>query len=256
MTYVLRDNPAWDRIGDTWLRATSSSGDGVVILSGDTENMPDIDVFHAPAKWPSTMPQALADALSSVGTVARFATPSLWDAIATAIIRQVIRADQARLQHQRFRRAYGPAVQTSVGVLYALPSAETVAGLRREDFRRLGMAFKADALRNAAVAYLDQHAKWSELPSRRLVEELQSIPRIGPWTAGAAVADHTNDWSLYPHGDLAVRTWARTAAPGIAWPTTEPEFAGRWRTITSHHLGLCTLFTLAWGARHAETAAP
>ena len=161
-----------------------------------------------------------------------------------------------RLQHQRFRRQYGPAVQTSAGPLHALPCADTVAGLQCEDFRRLGMAFKADALRNAAVAYLDHHTKWAELAPRRLVEELQNVPRIGPWTAGAAVADHTHDWSLYPHGDLAVRTWAKDAAPDVDWPTTEPQFAERWRTITGPCLGLATLFTLAWGAHHAENADP
>src|SRR5690606_32961061 len=88
-----------------------------------------------------------------------------------------------------------------------------------------------------------------------LVEELQNVPRIGPWTAGAAVADHTHDWSLYPHGDLAVRTWAKAAAPDVDWPTTEPQFAERWRTITGPCLGLATLFTLAWGAHQAATAA-
>ncbi|TDD61339.1 hypothetical protein E1298_45415 [Actinomadura rubrisoli] len=176
----------------------------------------------------------------------------MWDAIATAIIRQVIRADQARLQHQRFRRQHGPAVSTSTGTLHALPRPETVAALQREDFQQLGMAFKADALGNAAAAYLDQHTKWLELTPLRLVEELQTVPRIGPWTAGAAVADFTHDWTLYPHSDLAVRTWAQIAAPDVDWPTTERDFAERWREITGHHLGPATLFTLAWGARHAE----
>lgn len=254
MTYVMRDHPGWDKTGDAWLRAAATPAGDIVILTAaeSSECGLTMDIFEAPAHWPTTMPTALANALAGVGVMGRWPTPTLWDAIATAIIRQVIRADQARLQHERFRRAHGTAVPTGIGTLYAMPGPETVAALRRDDFQRLGMAFKTDALRNAATAYLDQHTKWLELTPRRLVEELQTVPRIGPWTAGAAVADFTHDWTLYPHSDLAVRTWARTAAPDVDWPATEPEFAELWREITGHQLGAATLFVLAWGARHAE----
>ena len=256
MTYVMHDHPGWDHVDGTWLRAVSTTAGDTVILGADTEMSSAMDTFKAPAQWPTTMPRALADALTGIGTVGRFATPSLWDAIATAIIRQVIRADQARLQHQRFRRQYGPSIQAATGLLYGLPRPETVANLGKEDFGRLGMAFKADALRNAAIAYLDHCNKWKELTPSRLMDELQSVPRIGPWTAGAAVADYTHDWSLYPCGDLAVRTWACTAAPEADWPTAEPDFAARWRQAMGNQLGLATLFTLAWGARHAERSGP
>jgi DNA-3-methyladenine glycosylase II len=257
MTYVMRDHPGWDNNGDTWLRAANTgSGDIVVLTATSAARTPcAMDTFTPPAQWPSTLPTALADALTSVGALGRWASPGLWDAIATAIIRQVIRADQARVQHQRLRHRYGPAIQTSTGHVHALPSPETVAHLRPEDFRQLGMAFKAKALSAAASAFLEHRTKWMELTPHRLMEELQTVPRIGPWTAGAAVADYTNDWSLYPHGDLAVRTWARTAAPEIDWPTTEHEFAEHWRNITGPQLGPVTLFTLAWGARHAERLA-
>ncbi|MFJ8731235.1 hypothetical protein [Streptomyces bauhiniae] len=44
---------------------------------------------------------------------------------------------------------------------------------------------------------------------------LTGIPRIGPWTAAAA--DYTGDFSVYPHDDLAVRTWAEDR-PTYPWP--------------------------------------
>ncbi|WP_329520058.1 hypothetical protein [Spirillospora sp. NBC_01491] len=186
----------------------------------------------------------------------RWRNPSLWDAIATAIVRQVIRADQARIQHRRLRRTFGPRLDTPQGPIHALPTPETVAGLSRDDLADIGMAFKAAPLRNAALAYIEHGVKWAELPGGRLVEELQTVPRIGPWTAGAAAADHLHDWSLYPYSDLAVRTWAKTAAPDVDWPTDEQRFAERWRAITGDQLGPITLFTLAWGARHAGAASP
>ncbi|WP_207709599.1 DNA glycosylase family protein [Actinomadura macrotermitis] len=202
------------------------------------------------------MPPPLAAALRDLGPVARFRTPSLWDAIATAIIRQVIRAGQARLQHQRLRTAHGPAVATERGPVHALPSPQTILEMTDDDFAALGMTFKARPLRNAAAAYLDHSPKWAELPPGRLVEELQTVPRIGPWTAGAATADFTHDWSLYPYGDLAVRTWAATAAPDHPWPADEHGFAAHWRALTGEHVGVLTLFTLALGAHHAGAPAP
>ncbi|MGI8817495.1 MAG: hypothetical protein ACR2G2_20030 [Pseudonocardia sp.] len=41
-----------------------------------------------------------------------------------------------------------------------------------------------------------------------LLTRVQAVPRVGPWTAGASVADLTNDYAWYPFGDLAVRAWA------------------------------------------------
>jgi DNA-3-methyladenine glycosylase II len=82
---------------------------------------------------------------------------------------------------------------------------------------------------------------------------VQAVPRIGPWTAGATVADLTNDYALYPFADLAVRTWVKRLAPGRLWPDSEPEFARLWAELAGEQLSAWTLLTLAWGARHANT---
>ncbi|MGH8881957.1 MAG: hypothetical protein ACRD0P_32185 [Stackebrandtia sp.] len=257
MTYVMREHPGWDAIGGAWLRAATTASGDVVLLNAafPPHASPRMEVF-APPPLASSVPPRLAGALKRVGPVARWRSPSLWDAIATAIIRQVIRADQARLQHQRFRRAFGRAVDTPHGVVHALPTPDIVADLNPADFKKIGMAFKSTPLHNAAVAYGEHGTKWADLPPGRMAEELQTVPRIGPWTAGAAVADFTHDWSLYPYADLAVRTWAKAAAPDVAWPDTEAEFADRWRAMAAGQLGPLTLFTLAWGARHAGAATP
>jgi DNA-3-methyladenine glycosylase II len=134
-----------------------------------------------------------------------------------------------------------------------MPDAAVVADMPPDAFTSLGMQFKRRPLQTAAAAYLEQGAKWRELPPARLVEELQAVPRIGPWTAGAAVADFTHDWTLYPHGDLAVRNWAALAAPDVDWPTKDASFAAHWRQIAGDQLGPLTLFTLAWGASHGHS---
>lgn len=255
MPIVMHENPAWTSHGETWLRALSP--DWVAVVAEDrwrVEGAPALqpEEFELPALPPS-VPARLADRLRAMGPIVRFRTTDLWEAVATAIIRQVIRADQARVLHQRFRSAHGRPVQTPHGPVYLMPDATTVAALLPEAFVELGMAFKRRPLQAAAAAYLEQGEKWCELPPVRLVEELQTVPRIGPWTAGAAVADHTHDWTLYPYGDLAVRKWAALAAPDIDWPTRDDAFAARWRHLAGDQLGPLTLFTLAWGASHGHS---
>ena len=252
MTMVMHEHPAWSFENNAWLRALAPGCVAVVtpnrwLVDGRARVQP--QVIDLPSIPPS-VPVSLRSNLTAIGAVVRWRTPDLWDAIATAIIRQVIRADQARLLHDRFRAAHGRPVESPHGTAYLMPEAAAVANLPAEAFTSLGLAFKRRPLQAAAAAYLEQRTKWSELPPAQLVEQLQTVPRIGPWTAGAAVADFTHDWTLYPHGDLAVRKWAALAAPDVDWPEKEDAFAAQWRRITGDQLGSLTLFTLAWGARH------
>ncbi|GHE90272.1 hypothetical protein GCM10018785_66470 [Streptomyces longispororuber] len=209
---------------------------------------------------PDTLPshrdvQALVTKLACLGTVQRLTNPSLWDAIATALLRQVVRAGQARKVYRAFCAAYGRAVDTVVGPLAVMPSPEAVLTLSDTQFAAVGAAFNRDALRHAARAYLERGRYWRTLDADSLVKELVSVRRVGPWTAAAAAADHTGDHAVYPHSDLAVRTWARKAAPDLELPVSEAEFAALWRRwapdrTTLHTL---TLLTLTWGTHARPT---
>lgn len=261
MPVPMFDHPGWTSSATARLRSFGSN-DGAWAVSaslstwqvhGRTDDFkPEPEVFHL-AALPPQLPESLTRSLNSLGPVARWKNPDLWDAIATTIIRQVIRAGQARILHQRFCAAYGSPVDTPHGIVHSMPDAAHVMDLPAEAFTAVGMAFKRRPLQAAAEAYLLHGAKWADLPPARLAEELQTVPRIGPWTAGAAAADFTHDWGLYPYGDLAVRKWAAVAAPDIDWPGKEDAFAERWRTITADQLGPLTLLTLAWGANHGGT---
>ena len=197
----------------------------------------------------------LSSALAALGTIARFRTADLWEAVATAIIRQVVRAAQAKRLYRDFCRAHGQQITNLNGEGYALfPAPETVLGLDDEQFARTGLTFKRRPLRAAAEAYLQHGAHWRDLPPDVLVHELQRIPRIGPWTAGAAVADYSNDFTHYQYADLAVRTWAKRAAPSYPWPDSEQTFAPLWQRLAGDQLGTLTLLTLAWGSQHGDTS--
>lgn len=200
-----------------------------------------------------TAADSVAGVLRAAGPVARLRNPDLWDAIATSIVRQVIRAGQARKLYRAFCQEHGQSVPTPSDAVHLFPPPGVVLALPDREFARLGMAFKRQPLRAAAEAYLAVGSKWVELNPSELLTEIQAVPRIGPWTAGATVADVTNDYALYPFADLAVRTWAKRLAPERSWPETEPEFAHAWQESAKEQLSERTLLTLAWGVRYART---
>jgi DNA-3-methyladenine glycosylase II len=262
---VMTEHPSW-RHGDggayravragssVWALVCRPTRDGQETVTrrvmgvGDS---PVVDVFD-PARL--TGPEAVVGPLRTAGTVARWRNPDMWDAMATAIVRQVIRAGQARKLYRAFSKAHGDRVSTEHGDTWLFPTPETVLAVSDAEFTRLGLAFKARPLRAAAEAYLDFGQKWAELAPADLVHEVQHVPRIGPWSAGATVADLSNDYALYPYADLAVRTWAKRLAPQRAWPESEAPFAHVWARLAGDQLSDWTLLTLAWGANHAHSA--
>jgi len=238
--------------GGRWLaRATTSTFELDELASAATN--PAYDVFSLPTGALEDVPE-LAAALRGLGRVARFRNGDLWEAIGTAIIRQVVRAGQATKLYQNFCQTHGEPIELPTGERYSLfPTPEAVLDLGPEQFRTACLAFKRSVLRDAATNYLRHGERWRGVQPQALIEQLQHIPRVGPWTAHAAVTDWSNDWSLYPYGDLAVRTWARRAAPSHLWPTDERTFGNAWRMFTRTHLSPVTLLTLAWGNHHADT---
>jgi DNA-3-methyladenine glycosylase II len=265
--HVMLDHPSWitdesgtsrraARVGEAvWFAVVTPRTAGTDIelhkVSGESAK-PRFDLFD-PAELRAR--GNLAIPLRQDGPVARMANPEPWDAVATSIIRQVIRAGQARKLYRLLCSEHGGTVTTPWGTASLLPTPETVLALPDEEFKRLGLTFKRTPLRAAAQAYLDLGQKWTEIDARQLMDELQSIPRIGPWTAKATVTDLTNDYALYDYADLAVRTWATRLAPEHAWPEDPATFARAWEAATGEQLSAWTALTLAWGVRHANGVA-
>jgi DNA-3-methyladenine glycosylase II len=261
--YVMTEHAAWLPTDCGWRRVFAMSMDeqwlvrvdgGSVTVDALTNGSggPEWDSFALPADTMTEIPDLTA-AVAALGIVTRFRNADLWDALGTAVIRQVIRAGQSKKLYRVFCAAYGERVELPGGETYALfPSPEIVLRLSDEQFNSVGMAFKRRTLKAAADAYLRSGQTWQGLPAERLIDAVQLVPRIGPWTARAAVADWSNDWSLYPYSDLAVRTWAGRAAPTYDWPADETAFGRVWRALAGEHLSSLTLLTLAWGSQHGD----
>jgi DNA-3-methyladenine glycosylase II len=263
---VMTDHPAWVPDETALIRAFPSPEDRHAVARTEGSLLdwccpeaeapgPAPETFTMPASAAQAIPE-LGGALASLGSVARLRNPSLWDALGTAIIRQVVRAAQAQRQHRAFCAAYGDPVRCGTTVAWLFPSPEAVLKLDDDQFADIGLAFKRHAPRSAASAFLIHGNAWERMPAENLAAELRTVPRVGPWTAGAAVADWSNDFSAYPCGDLAVRTWAAHAAPSVTWPDNESVFQQHWQEHAGPHLAELTLLTLAWGGRHARTSAP
>jgi DNA-3-methyladenine glycosylase II len=237
-----------------WSAEWDGAGVRLTLMAGAASPRPTVTAARA-ADLPAAVPPALGEQLGALGTVYRLANPWLWDALTTAILRQVVRAAQARALYERWCTSYGAPRPSMEGALRPVPDPRTVLTLTDDDFAQVGAAFHRTALQAAARAYLDAGESWTRLPAAELADALDAIPRVGPWTARAAAADYTGDYSIYPHGDLAVRTWAGRAAPRTIWPATDRAFAAQWRALadTPHHLHTLTLLTLTWGS-HAHPA--
>lgn len=263
---MMTEHAAWRSTGPARQRVFRVAGGGLwlAVVNGQTVtldalksagNAPVLDIFAASAEGgllKRRVPE-LASALTGLGRVGRFRNSNLWDAVGLAIIRQVVRAGQSKKMYRTFSATYGQQVLIPGADSFTLfPAPDVVLGLSAEQFSTIGMAFKRAPLKAAAEAYLLYGEKWQELPPEVLIQALQEVPRIGPWTAHAAVADWCNDWSLYPYSDLAVRTWARRAAPSFDWPTDDAAFGRAWRLLTGDQLSAFTLLTLAWGSQHGD----
>ncbi|MFF3747513.1 DNA glycosylase family protein [Streptomyces kronopolitis] len=265
------DHPAWHVENGTLARAVRTSS-GIWALSYDraglhtaclegTEDVKPAFPTTDPTLLPDAAPAALRQGLHRLGSTHRLANPWLWDAITTAILRQVVRAEQARKLYRTWCRTHGTTVTGPHGALALAPSAGDVLALADEQFADVGAKFHRTALQAAAALYDRHHAEWARLQAHDLATALVRIPRIGPWTAAAAAADFTGDFSIYPHDDLAVRTWAAQIAPDYPWPGKKDKSFGPmwtgWAGTDHTSLHTLTLSTLTWGSHaHAESEEP
>jgi hypothetical protein len=265
---LMTDHPGWQFMAaGAWVRVLrSTAGAGWILAASDGRAVLDASddrivrqyaVWSDPEELPPDAPSSLVTALGSLGTSCWIRNPWLWDAISTAILRQVVRADQARRLYRRWCAAHGVRVDTPAGPMFLVPDPHMVLRLPDEAFGDAGVRFHRAALRASAAAYVECSTEWERLAPADLVGGLQNVRRIGPWTAAAAAADFTGDFSVYPYGDLAVRTWAGRAAPTVAWPPTARAFAAAWAGLahTPRQLHTLTVLTLAWG-NHASDRHP
>ncbi len=171
---------------------------------------------------------ALSDgALTGEVHVQRVSTPTVWEALATGVLRQVVRAGTAR---ERYRRLVAAASNDG-----GFPSPDEVLRCDEDEMTALGLRFCWSKLVALARWAADVGAdECLDIPSRDgLLEDAASLPGLGPWTLGVAAWDCGNDPARYPFGDYVVQAGAARLVSWIDWPRRPDRFALAW----SDHCG-------------------
>ncbi|MEY2245962.1 hypothetical protein AB8A21_24050 [Streptomyces sp. BF23-18] len=265
-TILTTDHPAWHEAEDgararvvragagVWAITLDRGGLHMECVHGEEDEKPMLTITD-PAHLPDAAPAALRKGLNDLGATQRLKNPWLWDAITTAILRQVVRAEQARKLYRKWCARYGTTVKGPHGELAVAPTPEQILELTDDQFADIGAKFHRGALQAAATNYQRHALHWHRLDADALAAALVSVPRIGPWTAAAAACDYTGNFSIYPHDDLAVRTWAARIAPAYPWPDKKDKGFGPlwtgWAGTDRTALHTLTLSTLTWGS-HAR----
>jgi 3-methyladenine DNA glycosylase/8-oxoguanine DNA glycosylase len=131
--------------------------------------------------------------------------PSLFEAIGMTIpFQQVSLAAGQSIANrvvERFGRSRGD------GWLFPVP--EAIAAATLDDLRACGLSeSKARTLITAAEMLLDGRLVEADLlglPSSELVQTLDAVPGIGPWTAGVIALRGLGRLDVFPRGDVGAR---------------------------------------------------
>jgi DNA-3-methyladenine glycosylase II len=191
-----------------------------------------------PASWSLDLDALSEGALSGGLQVHRVATPSVWEALATGVLRQVVRASTAR---RRYTRLVATAANDG-----AFPSPDQVLRCDEREVAVLGLRFCWPKLVVLARWAAEVGAADGHMSADRdvLLEDAASLSGLGPWTLGVAAWDCSNDSERYPFGDYVVQAGAARMFPDVDWPRRPDRFAPAWSARCDDDLGPLTVLAL------------
>jgi len=159
-------------------------------------------------------PEAIDEALANLPGEPGLRLPGSVDSfemVVRAVLGQQVTVAAARTLARRFADRFGEAIETPwPEVTHAFPSAERIAAAPVEQIGELGIIrTRAGAIQALARAWPEAtrhlHEKREPEP---LIEMLEGLPGIGPWTAHY-IAMRALSWpDAFPPNDVAV-LWAR-----------------------------------------------
>lgn len=126
--------------------------------------------------------------------------PWPWEALAWAVVKQLIESGRAARIQRRIVGCWGPRLGGEHGALRDVPAAATIAGRAPAELERLGLSpARSIALRAVARQIAAGHCDPAEpLADRRLL----AVPEIGPWTVRCLGLFGRGDPDSLPAGDL------------------------------------------------------
>lgn len=243
---LVLDHPGWLTDGHGHARRAFTINDTLWTVTREPTNamltaniditQPTIIYEHPIIDWfdPTILPSAFRSAtlIRDGIRICRIRNPSIWDALIPPILHQRRTVTEAAKQYRRLCAAHGRTITSIASSAHLPPHPETVATLPDDAFFELGMRGKQEHLRTAAEAYLRHADHWASLSPAELFTELQTVTYIGAATAGAAVADLTNDYSFCTiPAHTAYHHWQKLVADPGNTPTQD-DFTTAWTHLT------------------------
>ena len=145
-----------------------------------------------------------------------------WEALAAAVVGQLIEAQRAVAIERRIVGRWGPRLGEGREALRDVPSAAVLAGRAPAELASMDLApTRAAALRRVAVAVSRGRCRLdSEAADRRLL----AMPQIGPWTVQCLALYGRGEMDSLPAGDLGyLRLVGRLAGLGRRATAAEVE---------------------------------
>jgi 3-methyladenine DNA glycosylase/8-oxoguanine DNA glycosylase len=148
--------------------------------------------------------------------------PWPWEALAAAVVGQLIEADRAALIERRIAGRWGCRLGEDSRGLRDVPSATTIAGRAPAELESMDLA----ARRAAALRRLAEDVSRGRCPieSRRGDARLLAMPQIGPWTVQCLGLFGRGELDSLPAGDLGyIKLVGRLAGLGRRATVAEVE---------------------------------
>jgi 3-methyladenine DNA glycosylase/8-oxoguanine DNA glycosylase len=145
-----------------------------------------------------------------------------WEALAAAVVGQLIEAQRAITIERRIVGRWGPRLGEGRGGLRDVPAAATIAGRAPAELAAMDLApTRAAALRRVALAVASGRCP---LDSPEAERRLLTIPQIGPWTVQCLGLFGRGDMDALPAGDLGyIKLVGRLAGLGRRADVAEVE---------------------------------
>jgi DNA-3-methyladenine glycosylase II len=126
--------------------------------------------------------------------------PWPWEALAWAIVKQLIESDRAARIQRRMVGRWGPRLGREGQGLRDVPSAALIAGRAPAELESMGLALRR-ALALRAVAR-EVTAGRCDPGERAADSRLLAVPEVGPWTVQCLGLYGRGDYDALPAGDL------------------------------------------------------
>jgi DNA-3-methyladenine glycosylase II len=149
----------------------------------------------------------------------RFAT--VFESVVNAIACQQVTLTLGIRLLNRLAADYGPALPNGDEAAHAFPRPDDLAGLRRDDLRRLGFSRqKGRAMTELAQSITERRCDLDELaevPDEEAVVRLCGLRGVGRWTAEYVLLRGLGRTNVFPGDDVGARNhlqrWLHLAGP-------------------------------------------